>query len=101
VQGPRKFPQVAVQIGWLHAVNHGIQIFVRGAETLEDGPQRIGVWTVGLRPPRSQLNTGDRIVTTADSDAIASVAMILVVTAIVAAIAADIGPLTCAHTAQL
>jgi hypothetical protein len=100
VQRPRHFPEV-VQIGRLDAVNHGIQVFVRGAEPLEDGAQRIGVRTVGLRPARSQLNTSDGIVTTADSDAIASVALILVVTASVAAIAADIGALTCAHAVQL
>jgi hypothetical protein len=101
VQGPRNFPEVAVQIGRLDAVNHGIQVFVRRAETLEHGRQRVCIGTVGLRPPRSQLNTGYGIVATADSDAIASVALTLVVTAIVATVAADIGTLTCAHAAQL
>jgi hypothetical protein len=82
-------------------MNHGIQVLVRGAETLEDAPQGVRVRTVGLRPTRCQLDTGDGIVTTADSYAIGSAAVILVVTAIVAGIAADIGALTCAHGVQL
>src|ERR1700730_1646789 len=100
-QRPRDLAQVAIQIGWLHAVDHGIEVLVRRAEALEDGPQRIRIGTIGLRPTRSQLDTGDGIVTTADSDAIASAAVILAVTAIVAGIAADTGALTCAHAVQL
>jgi hypothetical protein len=82
-------------------VDHRVQILVRRAESLEGRPQGIGVGAIRLRPSGSQLNTGDGVVTTADSDAIASVAVILVATAIVAAIAADIGALTCAHAVQL
>jgi hypothetical protein len=82
-------------------VNYGIKVLVGSPETLEHACQRIRVRTIGLRPTRSQLNTGDGIVTTADSDAIASVAVILAVTAIVADIAADVGALTCAHAIQL
>jgi hypothetical protein len=82
-------------------VDHGVQVLVRGAETPQNAPQRIRVRAIGLRPPRSQLDTGDGIVTTADSDAIAAAAVILTVTAIVAGIAADIGALTCAHAVQL
>jgi hypothetical protein len=47
------------------------------------------------------LDTGDGIVTTADSYAIGSAAVILMVTAIAAGIAADIGALTSAHVVQL
>ena len=101
MQRPRDLAQVTVQISWLYAMNHRIEILVRGAEALEDAPQRIRIRTVGLRPTRSQLDTGDGIVTTADSYAIGSAAVILAVTAIVAGIAADIGALTCAHAVQL
>jgi hypothetical protein len=97
VQGPRHLPEVAGQIGWLHPVNHGIQVLVRSTETLEDAPERIRVWTIGLRPTRSELDTGDGIVITAEADAITSAAVILAVTAIVA----DVGALTCAHAVQL
>ena len=101
MERPRNLAQVAVQNGRLDAVNHGIEILVRRAEALEDRPERIRIGTVGLRPTRSQLDTGDGIVTTADSDAIASVAVILMITAIVAGLAADVGALTSAHVVQL
>jgi hypothetical protein len=101
VQGPRQFPENAIQIGWLYAMDHRIQILVRGPESLEGRPEGVGIRAVRLRPACGQLNTGDGVVTTADSDAIASVAVILVGTAIVASIAADVRPLTCAHALQL
>ncbi len=47
---------------------------------------------VGLRPTRGQLDTGDRVVTAADSDALAAAARDPRVTAIVAGVAAASGP---------
>jgi hypothetical protein len=44
------------------------------------------------------LDTDDRVVTAADSDALAAMTAILV---IVSRVAADVGALTCTHSAQL
>jgi hypothetical protein len=79
-------------------MSDGIQIFVCGAETLENAAERINARAVRLRPAGGQLDTGDRIVTSADADAIAA-ALTILASVVVAGVPAD--ALTCAHGAQL
>jgi hypothetical protein len=63
---------LAVDVGRLYAVGHRVQVFERGTKTSEDSAKRVGGRAVRLRPAGGQLNTGDGIVSAADSDALAA-----------------------------
>ena len=53
-------------------MGHRVQVFERGTKASEDSAKRVGGWAVRLRPAGGQLNTGDGIVSAADSDALAA-----------------------------
>jgi pyridoxal biosynthesis lyase PdxS len=90
--------QLAIEVGWLDTVGDRIQIFICGAETLQDAAQRINPRAVRLRPAGGELDTGDGIVTATDSNALAAAVAVLA-SVVVARVAAD--ALTCAHARQL
>jgi hypothetical protein len=90
--------QLVVGLRWLDPVRDRIQILIRGAEALQHAAERINFRAIRLRPAGGQLDTGDRVVTAADADALAA-AIAILASVVVARVAAD--ALTCAHGAQL
>jgi hypothetical protein len=85
-----------VELGRLDAVDHSIQVVVRGSKAPEDIPHRVAIRPIRFRPASGELDTGDRVIATADTDAFdASFA------AVVGLPVASVAALTSAHGASL
>ena len=82
-------------------MSYRVQILEGRSKASQDVAERVGGWTIRLRPTRRQLNAGDGLVCGADSDTLAAPIAIIAVRAFVATAAGGVGALTSAHAVQL